>query len=173
MFKVFFGNFVNFFRLGVEPSSDPVKSTVLRRRFLFASFFALIFRFLIFFARREWQSFTLKSKSLSRSLSVSLALKSEKSDSLSASSSSDDRSAVFSVELVASSTLRLRAEFDVSLSKPFDGNDFDNSEFRAFFFVVVLLCAGVVGNFDLFFASRFALSAVSSDLPSLRESAYV
>lgn len=83
VFGVFFGVLLGFFRFGVEPSSEPVKSIVLRRRFnadfsaFRANFLARIFRFLIFFERLEWQSLTLKSKSLSRSLSLSLTLKSE------------------------------------------------------------------------------------------------
>lgn len=178
VFNVFFGNLVAFFRFGVEPSSE--NSAVLRRRFLAANFFARIFRLLIFLTRLEWQSFTLKSKSLSRSLSDSLGVISEKSSSLSASSSSDVRSPVFSVELFASSTLRLRVEFDVSRSKPLVGCDFDTMELRAFFLPVIDCTDDVVVavllvdvNFDLFFASRFAPSANSFDFSSFGELEYV
>lgn len=181
VFNVFFGNLVDFLRFGVKPSSEPVNSTVLRRRFLAANFFARIFRLLIFLARLEWQSFTLKSKSLSRSLSDSLGVISEKSSSLSASSSSDDRSPVFSVELFASSgALRFR---DASRSKPLVDCDFDETiEFRAFFLpvldctvdVVVFVALLDVANLDFFFKSRFVPSAeLASGFSSFGASAYV
>lgn len=185
MFNDFFGSLVDFFRFGVEPSSE--NSAVLRRRFFAANFFARILRLLIFLTRLEWQSFTLKSKSLSRSLSDSLGVMSEKSSSasLSASSSSEVRSPVFSVELLASSTLRFRAEFDVSRSSPLVGCDFDTMEFRAFFFNsdflvefdctvdVLPVVLDDVTNFDLFFASRFPPSANSIGFSAFGMSAYV
>lgn len=178
MFNDFFGNFVVFFRFGVEASSE--NSAVLRRRFLAANFFARIFRLLIFLARLEWQSFTLKSKSLSRSLSDSLGVISEKSSSLSASSSSDVRSPVFSVELLGSSTLRFRVELDVSRSKPLVACDFVTNELRAFFLFVIDCTVDVVPvvlddvtTFDLFFASRFPPSANSVVFSSFDDWAYV
>lgn len=181
VFNDFFGTLVAFFRFGVEPSSEPVNSTVLRRRLFAANFFARSFRLLIFFVRLEWQSFTWKSKSLSRSLSDSLGVISEKSSSLSASSSSDDRSPVFSVELLASSTLRLCVEFDVSRSNPLVGWDFDKIELRAFFLPVIDCTVDVVlvvlfnaTDFDLlFFVSRFPPSANSFGFSPCGESAYV
>lgn len=92
---------------------------------------------------------------------------------------------MFSVELLASSTLRFRAEFGVSRSSPLVACDFDTIELRAFFLnsdflvefdstvdVVPVVLDDVI-SFDLFFASRFPPSDNSIGFSAFGISAYV